>query len=421
MNVGSEEKIECLDKQDNCSGVININNGDCVETMIIGKDNANSSNEDVNVVTEKSEEELVSVPSQISENENGIVIFDDEIIELESKKWNLKVCGQFIGCSMGFNEDRYHNRRMCSRLGLKDVIDENGVFYFKFQDEERIKEAWSLKGISALASSIGKPIIIDEVTTKMRVTRIGRIGFARVLMEIDAEKGIKDKIEIMYKSKNVAEGTKKGFREYVDQQIFLKVIGWRLGLTGCVEEAAQHSHLGLRIRPALIDRKTYRRRRDDAVKGKSVNVSKGKITKTNEMNINNKEASGGNMEKKDNKIDNGKMNQEGSTSVGNSNGKGMLGSNRFTLLDSLVNEKELTPNTDQRKIIDEFLSNKSTAKNMEMNGWSEDIKRYYRDKKELFDAAQDMEKNEDVLDENFGVENTVLRNEVEGIGRDILN
>nr|GEX84912.1 hypothetical protein [Tanacetum cinerariifolium] len=371
--------------------------------MIIGQDNANSSNEDVNVVTEKSEEEvkrenvdiqnvkisgnnvlklvdivnsfklenkLASVLTQISKNENGIVTFDDEIIELGSKKWNLKVCGQFIGCSMGFNKARYHIRRMWSRLGLRDVITKNDVFYFKFQDEEGIKEipvwvkllnvlmeAWSVKGINALASSIGKPVIMDEVTIKICVTRIGRIGFARLLMEIDAEKGIKDKAEIMYKSKNVVEGTKKvvdveyswipcicskckvfgradnyckfqrknvvvlGFRDYVDRQIFLKVIGWRLGLTGCVEESAQHSHLG-------------------------------------------------------------------STSMGNSNGKGMLGSNRFTLLDSLVNEEELTLNTDQRKIIDEILSNKT----------------------------QEMEKNEDVSDENFGTENTVLRNKVEGIG-----
>nr|GEU99130.1 hypothetical protein [Tanacetum cinerariifolium] len=140
-------------------------------------------------------------------------------------------------------------------------------------------EAWSVKGISALASSIGKPVIMDEVTIKICVTRICRIGFARLLMEIDAEKGIKDKAKIMYKSKNVAEGTKKvmdveyswipcicskckvfgradnyckfqrknvvvlGFRDYVDRRIFLKVIGWRLGLTGYVEESAQHSHL----------------------------------------------------------------------------------------------------------------------------------------------------------------------------------
>ncbi|GJW10649.1 hypothetical protein Tco_1576476 [Tanacetum coccineum] len=41
------------------------------------------------------------------------------------------------------------------------------------------------------------------------MTGVGRVGFARVLVEIDAEKGIKDRIEIIYKSKNVVEGTKK--------------------------------------------------------------------------------------------------------------------------------------------------------------------------------------------------------------------
>ncbi|GJZ10328.1 ATPase, F1/V1/A1 complex, alpha/beta subunit [Tanacetum coccineum] len=70
-------------------------------------------------------------------------------------------------------------------------------------------EAWSVKGISAIASSIGKPVIMDEVTTKMCVTGVGRLGFARVLVEIDVEKGIKDKVEIMYKSKNITDGTKK--------------------------------------------------------------------------------------------------------------------------------------------------------------------------------------------------------------------
>ncbi|GJW53983.1 stay-green like, chloroplastic-like protein [Tanacetum coccineum] len=68
-----------------------------------------------------------------------------------------------------------------------------------FQDEEWIKEVinnglWmvnnkplvSVKEISALASSIRKPVIMDEITAMMCVTRVGRIGFARVLVEITA-------------------------------------------------------------------------------------------------------------------------------------------------------------------------------------------------------------------------------------------
>nr|GEV14880.1 hypothetical protein [Tanacetum cinerariifolium] len=124
-----------------------------------------------------------------------------------SKKWNLTVRGQFSGCSMSLNEAMYHLRRMWNIFGLRDVIAKNGIFYFKFQDKEGIKE--SVKGINALASSLGKPILIDEVTTRMCVTGVGRIRFARVLIEIDAKKEVKDIIEIIYKGKNVTEGTKK--------------------------------------------------------------------------------------------------------------------------------------------------------------------------------------------------------------------
>ncbi|GJW98954.1 hypothetical protein Tco_0180762 [Tanacetum coccineum] len=98
---------------------------------------------------------------------------------------------------------------------------------------------------------------------------------------------------------------------------------------------------------------------EDEGKGKDVNVSKGKDIKANVININNEKSSGGKIEKKDNR----KVHQVGSTSVENSNRKGMLGSNRFNLLDSLVNEEELVPNTDQRKIVDEFLSKKNDANN----------------------------------------------------------
>nr|GEX98194.1 hypothetical protein [Tanacetum cinerariifolium] len=281
MNVGNEELKECLDKEDNCSGDANINKDNCKETVIIGDDNVNSSNEDVNVVNDKSEEgiskekidmqstrknrnnvvklvdivnsskldnKLLSVPTQISETGNGMVIFDDEIIELGS-----------------------------------------------------------------------------------------RIGFARVLVEIDVEKGIKDKIEIIYKSKNVVEDS------------YCKVQRKNVDNTGNVKINENEFK--------VMQNRKYEREGSN-------------------MNNVNKKTSGSNMERKYNKMDNGKVSHEGSTSVGNSNGKGVL------------------------------------------EGWSGEMKRYYRDK-ELFDVIQEMEKNDDVLVENFGIENVVLRNEVEGLVRSV--
>ncbi|GJX77188.1 hypothetical protein Tco_0323999 [Tanacetum coccineum] len=119
----------------------------------------------------------------------------------------------------------------------------------------------------------------------------------------------------------------------------------------------------------------------DEGKGKDVNVSKGKDIKANVMNTNNEKSSGGKIEKKDNR----KVHQVGSTSVENSNRKGMLGSNRFNLLDSLVNEEELVPNTDQRKIVDEFLIQKTKAlkRKLKQRGWKN---------RNVFERAEELRK-----------------------------
>ncbi|GJY49428.1 hypothetical protein Tco_0439384 [Tanacetum coccineum] len=178
-----------------CKDVVcHTNNGDGVEEMNEGNDNANSSNEGVKEVNEKGEEMVKKVNVDIQKN--GIsdtnIASNTAVMRLVNIVNSSRLDNKLV--SMGFNEARYHIRRMWNRLGLRDVIAENGVFYFRFQDEEGIN-----RGINALASSIGKPVIMDEVTTKLCVTGVGRIGFARVLVEIDVEKGIKDKIEIMYK------------------------------------------------------------------------------------------------------------------------------------------------------------------------------------------------------------------------------
>ncbi|GKC89275.1 zinc knuckle CX2CX4HX4C containing protein [Tanacetum coccineum] len=57
-------------------------------------------------------------------------------------------------------------------------------------------EAWCVKGISALASSLRKPMLMDTMTANMCHKGIGNLGYARVLVEMDAAKEIKNEIEI---------------------------------------------------------------------------------------------------------------------------------------------------------------------------------------------------------------------------------
>lgn len=47
-------------------------------------------------------------------------------------------------------------------------------------------EAWTVKGIGALASRVGKPLIMDAVTAGMCQVVMGRVGYARVLVEVQA-------------------------------------------------------------------------------------------------------------------------------------------------------------------------------------------------------------------------------------------
>nr|GEY29110.1 RNA-directed DNA polymerase, eukaryota, reverse transcriptase zinc-binding domain protein [Tanacetum cinerariifolium] len=391
-NVGRKDNMEYLDKEGNYGGTGNINNDVGVKTVVIGDESDNNSKDEVNVDTEKSkvsikkvtidtcidrksgnngvnlvdtvkasklDNKLISVPTQTSETGNGMVILDDEIFELGNEegikeviknglwmvnnkpmvvqKWNIDICF-----------DKAEPKKMPIWVKLLNVP----------------MEAWSVKGINALASSLGKPIIMDEVTTKMYVTGVGRISFARALVEIDARKGIKDKIKIMYQSKNVSEGTKK-----VVQYGRM----WREGRYG--NENNRNSKFKYRVR-------------DDEIRKKSMNNNNGKYIEANGRNTTNEQASGGNIERKENSMNN-------------------------------VNEDELIPSIKKIRIVNEFLSKQGNVNNKEMNGWNEDMKRYCKDKKELLDAARTMEKNEDVMGMNDGEGNDVLRNEVEGRGIDI--
>nr|GEU98996.1 zinc knuckle CX2CX4HX4C [Tanacetum cinerariifolium] len=58
---------------------------------------------------------------------------------------------------------------------------------------------WSLRGISTLASKLGKPLMMDSMIAAMCHNGTGRAGYVRVLIEMDANKGMQDQIEVVYK------------------------------------------------------------------------------------------------------------------------------------------------------------------------------------------------------------------------------
>ncbi|GJZ68954.1 hypothetical protein Tco_0632504 [Tanacetum coccineum] len=108
---------------------------------------------------------------------------------------------------MSINELRYNLRRMWSRYGF--IVDcNNGVFFMKFPHKEGAimgeivlpLEAWTLRGISAIANRIGKPLIMDVVTASKCKQGLGLVIFAMVLIEVNAKKELTENVEIVYKN-----------------------------------------------------------------------------------------------------------------------------------------------------------------------------------------------------------------------------
>ncbi|GJT92142.1 RNA-directed DNA polymerase, eukaryota, reverse transcriptase zinc-binding domain protein, partial [Tanacetum coccineum] len=176
----------------------------------------------------------------------------DPVLEEGTNKWSMTVVGHFIGFQMGYREIVGHLKRMWRLYQLEEVIINQGMYYFNFKSHEGMQcvienrpwmlenkplfvrkwepglcmskldtsklplwvkiydiplEAWNVEGISRIASRIDVPIIMDKITTSICEKPYGRASYARVLVEVDAAKGLVDSVEIWYK--NLASMDKK--------------------------------------------------------------------------------------------------------------------------------------------------------------------------------------------------------------------
>nr|GEY75355.1 hypothetical protein [Tanacetum cinerariifolium] len=139
----------------------------------------------------KIDNKLEVICTVIDENGNEVVELNDEMIEIRCQKWQKTAFGFFVGCHVTYRD----------------------VFFFKFHDEGGMDEVvkngpWMVNNkplfvqrwkVGMILDSIGKPIIMDDITAKMCAKGEGRLGFARILIEIDAGKKIKNEIKVMYK------------------------------------------------------------------------------------------------------------------------------------------------------------------------------------------------------------------------------
>ncbi|GKB40422.1 hypothetical protein Tco_0885364 [Tanacetum coccineum] len=120
-------------------------------------------------------------PTVVNDNGTKVIVFDEMLEKKGRERWTLTACSYFVGYRIPPNELRYNIRRM-----------------------------WGIDGISALAISLVNPLIMDTMTASMCYSGLGRLDFARVLVEMDAGKEFKKEIEVQYRDgENKIKGIKK--------------------------------------------------------------------------------------------------------------------------------------------------------------------------------------------------------------------
>ncbi|GKF52747.1 hypothetical protein Tco_0159657, partial [Tanacetum coccineum] len=142
---------------------------------------------------------LLEIPTELDSDGNEIVVFDKVMIAEGSKRWEKTLYGYFVGYGLSVNE-------------LRPWIVKNKPLIICNVP----LEAWTVKGISALAGRVGKPLVMDSVTASMCNLGVLRTGFARVLVEVKANKALPSEIEIVYKNGAKEEICRKSVKVLYD-------------------------------------------------------------------------------------------------------------------------------------------------------------------------------------------------------------
>ncbi|GJV16634.1 RNA-directed DNA polymerase, eukaryota, reverse transcriptase zinc-binding domain protein [Tanacetum coccineum] len=221
-------------------------------------------------------------------------------------------------------------------------------------------EAWCVKGISAMATSLGKPILMDSMTAAMCHKSTGNISYASVLVEMDSEKERKNEIEIQ--SGNYANVKNNQYSQ------------------------KQSNGFGRIDRPEN-SRKEYKKRQADAdanVKSKEKNKWKVGENAVDEIR---------------------------------------KSSNKYYVLDSLPEDNDLELiMLKERMIVDKYLNEKVQHTLQESILWSKDMIEYFKERWERDRIKENTPTNmEDVLEANDGIANVMKSKKVNGIEGEVLN
>ncbi|GJS09807.1 RNA-directed DNA polymerase, eukaryota, reverse transcriptase zinc-binding domain protein [Tanacetum coccineum] len=430
-------------------------------------------------------DEVFYVSPSFNDKGEEVVLFDEELVKEGSEKWKFTICGYFVGCKMGVNELRYNIRRMWGRFGLKDIVVDEGICYFKFRHEDGINsvidqspwlvngkplivqkwdadttivketpckipiwirlsniplEAWNVKGISTIASRLGRPIKMDRMTAMMCKDGSGRLGFARVLVEINAEKEYIENIKINYiddlKNVKKTKWVKAEYSWMPDRCKHCCVFGHSFQyckLKPRVEIPKngnkQNNQVDKEGFVEVRSRKNIGGQRDMGNRGATgakQNFRQNMGPRNNNVKFTYKPIVPENAEKNNEPVHQEKKGGEQSPTrpkkiwnVGKENVYEIRKSaNKYAVLTDRDNdESQVDPFLDKRRIVDEFIKKKIQPSCVETKDWNYDMIQYFKYK---WAAKERMENensdDEDVFENHNQAVNSLIADEVLGNG-----
>ncbi|GJR00937.1 RNA-directed DNA polymerase, eukaryota, reverse transcriptase zinc-binding domain protein [Tanacetum coccineum] len=287
-------------------------------------------------------------------------------------------------------------------------------------------EAWTQKGISTIASSLGRPIIMDAMTTKMCHQGAEKYGFARVLVEVNDVQGCQDSIVLQYYDENKVKLQRKTvFIEYtwkLNVCNFCKVFGH--SILNCQKRPRSDAEIKLKNKEK-VDTKPAQKTVEKAVDVLVKDNVKSQSANMNGTKDNNKE----------------KVNKEGKKRKGESNGKVWnlspenkealkQSANKYAILQNkddneYLNEFPILLSPQKKQVVESFISNKINPNDEEFKKWSNEMKTYFKEKwqdNEKEDKEDNSQKNtkENVYEDYSEIENFLAKNEVLNKNKNVL-
>nr|GEU49747.1 hypothetical protein [Tanacetum cinerariifolium] len=246
-------------------------------------------------------------------------------------------------------------------------------------------EAWSVRGISALASRLGRPIKMDQVTGEMCKAGVGRLGYARVLIEINVEDEFVDKIEI----------------NYVDEMRKVKSTKWRCDVKPKPKPAVNNS---IRTNDGNLNGNANQEGFVEVRNRKNFNTNKKMWNNANQGNK--KQQTGVNVE----------FRPKAPPKKGNVD-ELRKSANKYAVLSKEEDHIEEDPFIDKRLKVDGFIKKKIQPTCEETKNWNYDMITYFKYQWEAMERKdKEDSEEEDVYEIDDQATKSFIADEVMGIG-----